>query len=150
MLDLFAQRLPGRRRIACRDCARGSGPTRPIGYAEFGVRLGDRPPLVAVGVEDAFAGPALQHTGEFPGQIVHVLDAGIGTEAAGRRESVGGVAGKENPPLPEGLRNLRRAGPECEVDQLHLEIVDADRAPGDLEASLGCEAFRALTARWVK
>ena len=40
--------------------------------------------------------------------------------------------------------------PECEVDQLHLEVVDADRAPGDLEASLGCEAFRALTARGVK
>ena len=46
----------------------------------------------------------------FPAKVDRVLDRGVVAEAAHRREQVGGVAGEEQPALPEPLGDQGEAG----------------------------------------
>jgi hypothetical protein len=57
----------------------------------------DGPPLLVVGVQQPRPGRALDHGGEFPGQVVGVLDAGVGAQAPGRRPGIRGVSDQEHP-----------------------------------------------------
>ena len=61
-----------------------------VAEAEIGVGLRDRPALDVVAVEQPRVGPAAQHEGQLPGEVVRVLHAGVQAEAAGRRKAVGG------------------------------------------------------------
>ena len=58
--------------------------------------LADRSALVVVAVEQPGARLALQHQRELPGQVVGVLDRGVGAEPVRRRMAVAGVAHAED------------------------------------------------------
>ncbi len=58
--------------------------------------LGDRAAFRVVGVQQALARPALQDRGQFPGEVVGVLDAGVGAEGAGGGHLGGRVTGEED------------------------------------------------------
>ena len=60
--------------------------------------LRDRRPLGRVRLEQRRRGLAAEHGGELPGEVVGVLDRGVGAETVARRVPVDGVAGAEHPP----------------------------------------------------
>lgn len=67
-----------------------------------------------------------KHSGELPGEVVHVLDAGVETETGGRRETMGGVADQENATVLIAFRD-RGLGPPM-ADLLDRDVdVGADQ-----------------------
>ena len=64
----------------------------PVAEREIRVAVRHRPPLDVVGVQQLVVGPAAQHVGQLPGQVVRVLHAAVQAEAAGRREPMCGIA----------------------------------------------------------
>ena len=111
-----------------------------------GVADRDRQPLGLIGVEQMRAAPALQHGGEFPGEIGRVVDPGIHAEAAGRREQMHGVAGEQHAPVGKALGHQRNAGgPRRMRDRLdrHLDAAAGGHgAPHQIVLRLGLRVFR--------
>ena len=61
----------------------------------------DGPPFRLIGVEQALVGMALQHCGQFPAEVLRILDAAGQSEAAGGRMAMRGVADQEHAPGAE-------------------------------------------------
>ncbi len=91
--------------------------------------LGDRPALGVVGVEQGHTRPAVQHGGQLPGQVVGVLDAGVGAERPGGRHLVRRVTGQEHPALGVPLGDPLGGVPGRPPGDRHIEIGDADGPP---------------------
>ena len=95
-----------------------------------GVVLGDRPPLRLVGVEQRVAGPAAQHPGELPAEVVAVADRGVHPGRAARREAVRGVADQERAALAEAVGERDAVVGGGEALDLRLEVRDRRRRAG--------------------
>ena len=70
------------------------------------------------------SGLAPQHGRQLPGQVVGILDAGIGAEAAAGRDDVGRVANEEDTP---GAVLLRHLSPDRKSQ--HLDVGARDLGP---------------------
>src|SRR5215475_11379012 len=70
-----------------------------------------------------------------------VLDAGVGTKAAGWWKAMGSVAGQEHPPKLKALGDLSRSRPKRDIDQFHRQVGDTYGCPRELKASLRREVF---------
>ena len=80
------------------------------------------------------SGAAVEHQRELPREIVRVRDARVASEASGRRHVVGGVAGEEDPPVPEPLGPVGARVPLLHVLDLDVQVRRAERlahVPGD-------------------
>ena len=89
--------------------------------------------LAAIAVQQPLARQALDDVGQLPGQVVGVVDAGVGTAHAKNRHQVGGVTGQQHA-LVAVVRQGQRIG-----------FVDAgpDRVPGRGFAHHGQQALHA-------
>ena len=78
----------------------GNVALRAVGVGRAGdVVLGDRASLGLVGVEQRVLGPAAQHPGELPRQVVAVADRCVHPSCAARRDPMRSVAGEQYRPL---------------------------------------------------
>ena len=100
------------------DPADGGGAVLPAGHRPadpdglFHQGCGVRAAFAVVGVEQVFPGPAGEHVGELPGQVVGVAQPARQALADERRGEVGGVAEQEDPPgcgsgMPSGRGRCR-------------------------------------------
>ena len=64
---------------------------------------------------------------------MRVLHARVQAEAAGRRETMRGIADQEHAPVPEIRRHLPAHAPDRTVQQRHVEIGHADMSADDLD-----------------
>ncbi len=111
-------------RIAGNDAHRRAGQLR-VGKCEqrpAHVALRHRAALALVGVEQAVAGVALDHHGEFPGQVVRVLDAGIEPQPGRGRVPVRGVAGQKHPAEAVALGEQTLPGPRRAAQQFDRQV----------------------------
>lgn len=101
-------------------------------------------PFRLVGVQQPRTGLAAQHGGELPGEVVRVLDTGVGAERPGRRHLMGGVPGEEDsvPAVPFGdpLRGVPRGLP----GDLHVDVRCTGRPADVLRAPLVGEVLQRL------
>ena len=100
----------------------GLDETRGVADAEVGVRLGHRAAFAVVAVQQARRRQALQHEGQFPGQVVGVLDAGIHAVAPVGRETVCGVTHQQHTPLAQPRGHLAAHAPDRPVDDLGIQV----------------------------
>ena len=96
------------------------------------VVLGDHPTLGLVGVEQVGSGPAAQHPGQLPAEVVAALEGGVHPGAAAWRHAVGGVADEEGPARrgtgrPAGPASGTRRRVRCGI-----EVGDAGPDAGSL------------------
>ena len=122
MLDLLFQRARDTRVVARQDCRLRVRPAAPVPHAEVRIGLSDGAALFPVGLKQPRRSPALQDRRELPSEVVDVLDARVGAEAAGGREAVSGIAAEENAPNPKAFGHLRRARPERDIDELDRQV----------------------------
>ncbi len=97
---------------------------------------GDRRPLGVVGLQQRRRGEPGQHVVQLPGQVVGVLDRGVGAEPVGRRVPVDRVADAEDPPVREGRGEVMVHRPRQPGGDPHLEVVGADQLHGQLAGEL--------------
>src|SRR4029079_567023 len=83
--------------------------------------LEDRPALVAVGLQQGVAAPAVELRRELPAEIDRVLEALFEPEAAVGRMAVRGIAGDEDAADLVVLGDLHAQIPETQVFELGLE-----------------------------
>jgi hypothetical protein len=74
----------------------------------------DRAALVLVGVQQGGPGPPFEHPGEFPGQVVGVLDSGVHAGSAASGHPVCRVADEEYPALAVAVSGLGGKGEGAE------------------------------------
>ena len=102
----------------------------------------DRHALGVVAVEQALAGLPVQHQRELPGQVVGVLDRGVGAQAVARRVPVDGVAHAEHAALAvAGGVHLVVAPQRRRADRDRDRVV-ADQAVDDPRRGLVVELGR--------
>src|SRR5579872_2553257 len=87
--------------------------------------IGRRSAFGVIAVEEAGRCLTFEHQGEFPGEIVAVLDAAIAAARAEGRHLMRGIAGKEHTALAESL------------EPAALKTIDAD--PNQLEGLIRAE-----------
>ena len=109
-----------------------------------GVVLGDRPALRLVGVEQRVAGPAAQHPGQLPAEVVGVADRGVHPGRAARREAVRGVADQERAALAEAVGERDAVVGGREVLDARLEVRDAGGDPDLAHQVCGRQVVEAL------
>src|SRR6516162_6503785 len=63
----------------------------------FDIALADRTALGVVGLEQAWAAPAVHHRGELPAEIDRIANSRVHPERAGWRELVHRIAGQQDP-----------------------------------------------------
>ncbi len=105
----------------------------PLGLAEDVAH--HRQTLLLVGVEQRLRGLPLHHQGELPGEVAHVLDAGVHPLSGGRAVDVRRVAAEEHPADadardhaavdakpggPAQVAEMRRGGRALVVDRLQV------------------------------
>ena len=110
----------------------GHRPADPDGFFHQG--CGVRAAFAVVGVEQVFPGPAGEHVGELPGQVVGVAQPARQALADERRGEVGGVAEQEDPPAAEAGCHLGAEGVGRAADDLQAVQV---AAPGPGLAAAG-------------
>ena len=126
------------------DPADGGGAVLPAGHRPadpdglFHQGRGVRAAFAVVAVEQVLPGPAGEHVGELPGQVVGVAQPGRQALADERRGEVGGVTEQEDPPAAEAGCHLGAEGVGRAADDLQAVQV---AAPGP-RAQQGAEGGR--------
>ena len=114
--------------------AAGHRPADPDGLFHQG--RGVRAAFAVVGVEQVLPGPAGEHVGELPGQVVGVAQPARQALADERRGEVGGVTQQEDPPAAEAGCHLGAEGVGRAADDLQAVQVAAP-GPGPQQLAEG-------------
>src|SRR5208282_2427944 len=104
-----------------------------VAETEVRVRLRDRVALPSVGIEQPVRGPSLEDEGEFPRQVVRILNAGVEAKSASRRKTMRRIADDEQAIAPELHRHLPAHPPYRAIDQLHGKRGHTGLAPDELD-----------------
>ncbi len=97
--------------------------------------------LLVVAVQQCRTGRAGEHRGQFPGQVVHVLDGGVGPGRGHRRHHVRRVADQEDPPLGEPVGHVHAGLPRHHADDLHGQVGHADDGAQQFDPPLRFEVL---------
>ncbi|GAB1331830.1 hypothetical protein ACE1SV_61690 [Streptomyces sennicomposti] len=89
-------------------------------------------------------GVAMMHRGKFPGEVVGVLDAGVGAEPAGGRDLVGAVPDQEDPSRGEAIGDRLRGVPGQNAVDLDRQPVQPRRPADVRDDPLGAEVLGVL------
>ena len=102
-----------------------------VGRAGGGV-LRDRPALGLVAVQERVAGPAARDPGQLPAEVEAVVQREVQAGPAARRHAMGGVAGEQDGPRAEALRELRGGREAARPLDAHGQAGHARREPDEL------------------
>src|SRR5258708_21022108 len=116
-----------------------------VGQGGPGDGLGERLALGVVAIEKRLVRRAAEWRGDLPRQIVNVLEAGVETEAAGRRHLMGGVSGQENRAVAEAVGNNGGSLPGTDAQHRYRQLRNADSLPDQRRATLRREILRPVT-----
>src|SRR4051794_15238503 len=94
--------------------------------------LSDGLSFAGIGTQQPLARVPLQHQGEFPREVVRVVNTRVAAESTVRRHEMGGIANDKDPLFLESLRNARAGAPPCETVDFHVEIRYSNRCPHEL------------------
>ena len=145
VLHLLLEGRGDRALIAREHGLHRGGPTPEVGHTEVRVGLRNRPALLAIGLEQAWTSPSVQHGRQLPRQVVRILDAGIRPEATRGWQAVSRIARQKHTAVLEALSHLCRERPECKIDYFDGQVGDAHGLAHELAAALWREVIRALT-----